>query len=139
MKRVVVIGSSCTGKTTFARALGGLFKVPHVELDALNGLEDWKARPAEELRALVTDAISKPAWILDGNYWSLRDLVWPQATTLIWLNYSFPVVWQRALQRTIRCVFTQEALYSGNRESFQQAFLSRDSILLWVVKAYSLR
>ncbi len=75
MKRIVVIGSSCTGKTTFARALAGLFNVPPIELDALNGLEHWEARPAEELRALVTDAISEPAWILDGNYWSLRDLV----------------------------------------------------------------
>ena len=139
MKRVVVIGSSCTGKTTFARALAGLFNVRHIELDALNWLEHWQARPPEELRALVTDAIAEPAWILDGNYWSLRDLVWPRATTLIWLNYSFPVVWQRALRRTIRRVVTQETLYSGNRESFQQAFLSRDSILLWVVHAYWLR
>ncbi len=139
MKRVVVIGSSCTGKTTFARALAGLLNVPHIELDVLNWLEHWQARPAEELRALVTDAIAEPAWILDGNYWSLRDLVWPRATTLIWLNYSFPVVWQRALRRTIRRVYTQETLYSGNRESFQQAFMSSDSILLWVIQAYSLR
>ena len=48
-------------------------------------------------------------------------------------------VWQRALRRMIRRVFTQEALYSGNRESFQQSFMSRDSILLWVMQAYSLR
>ena len=139
MKRVVVIGSSCVGKTTFARKLAGLLNVPHNELDALNWLEDWKARPSEELRALVTDAIAEPAWVLDGNYWRLRDLVWARATTLIWLNYSFPVVWQRALRRTIRRVFTQEALYSGNRESFRQSFMSRDSILLWVMQTYSLR
>ncbi len=139
MKRVVVIGSSCVGKTTFARELASLLNVPHIELDALNWLEDWKARPPEELRALVTDAIAEPAWVLDGNYWSLRDLVWARATTLIWLNYSFPVVWQRALRRTLRRVFTQEALYSGNRESFRQSFMSRDSILLWVMQAYSLR
>ena len=33
MKRVVVIGSSCAGKTTFARELAGLLNVPHIELD----------------------------------------------------------------------------------------------------------
>ena len=139
MKRLVVVGSSCSGKTTFARELAGLLNVPHIELDALSWLEDWVQRPPEELRALVTDAIAGPAWVVDGNYWSLRDLVWPRATTLIWLNYSFPLVWQRALRRTIRRVITQETLYSNNRESFRQAFMSRDSILLYMMRRYPLR
>lgn len=31
---------------------------------------------------------------------------------------------------------TREELSSGNRESFRQAFFSRDSILLWVLRTY---
>jgi hypothetical protein len=33
----------------------------------------------------------------------------------------------------------RERLYSGNRETFRKAFLSRDSILLWVLRTYHRR
>jgi adenylate kinase family enzyme len=36
LTRVVVVGSSCSGKTTFARSLAEIVGSPHVELDALH-------------------------------------------------------------------------------------------------------
>jgi len=56
-----------------------------------------------------------------------------EATAVAWLDYSFPRVFSRALQRTFRRVFTGERVYAGNTESFARAFLSRDSILWWVI------
>ena len=41
MARVVVIGTSCAGKTTFARALARILTFPHIELDALHWLPNW--------------------------------------------------------------------------------------------------
>src|SRR5215475_9462137 len=129
MARVVVIGTSCVGKTTFAQALAYRMNFPHVELDALHWQPNWTARTPEEFRALTADALAKGYWIIDGNYGTVRDLVWSRATTVIWLNYSFSVVLWRALTRTMRRVLTQEELLSGNRESLRMAFLSRESIL----------
>ena len=37
---MVVIGSSCVGKTTFARSLALALSFPHIELDALY----WQAK-----------------------------------------------------------------------------------------------
>jgi adenylate kinase family enzyme len=139
LKRTVVIGTSCSGKTSFAGKLAQLLRVQHIELDALNWLPDWKPRPNEEFRSLVKEAVSTDEWIVDGNYSRTRDIVWSRATAVIWLNYSFPVVLSRAFSRTIRRVFDREVLYSGNRESFRMAFLSGDSILLWVLKTYKRR
>jgi hypothetical protein len=124
-----VIGTSCVGKTTFAQVLAQIMNFPHVELDALHWQPNWTPRPPEEFRALTADALAQGCWITDGNYGSVRDLVWSRATTVIWLNYSFPIVLWRALTRTIRRVLTQEELFSGNRESLRMAFLSRESIL----------
>jgi adenylate kinase family enzyme len=41
MARVVVIGTSCVGKTTFARSLAHVLSCPHVELDALHWQPNW--------------------------------------------------------------------------------------------------
>jgi len=136
LKRVVVIGTSCSGKTTLARTLAGMLAVPHIELDAIHWLPNWQSRSLEELRNLVQEAVSDDRWVLDGNYSKLRDIVWARATTLIWLNYPIHVVWGRALYRTVKRVLTQERLYSGNRETFKKSFLNKDSILWWVITTY---
>ncbi len=79
------------------------------------------------------------AWVSCGNYSYLLDIVWARADTVVWLNYSFPVVWSRALKRTIGRLISGETLWAGNRESLAGAFLSRDSILLWVMQTYHRR
>jgi adenylate kinase family enzyme len=137
--RVVVIGTSCVGKTTFAQALARVLNFPHVELDSLHWQPNWIPRPPEEFRALTAQALAEDCWITDGNYGAVRDLVWSRATTVIWLNYAFPLVLWRALTRTFRRVLTQEELYSGNRESLRMAFFSRESILWWVITTFHRR
>jgi hypothetical protein len=91
---------------------------------------------SDDFRALTAQAVSGDYWVVDGNYGIVRDLVWSRATTIIWLNYSFPTVFWRALTRTVRRVLTRKELFAGNRESLRMAFFSRDSILWWVITTY---
>jgi adenylate kinase family enzyme len=99
MQRVVVVGTSCSGKTTLARQLSQMLGVPHIELDAVHWLPNWQPRPTDEFRRLVAEAVARESWVMDGNYSSTaRDIVWDRATTLIWLNYPFRVVFWRALR-----------------------------------------
>ncbi len=139
LQRVVVIGTSCSGKTTFARQLSDLLGTHHVELDALHWKKDWEPRPRVEFRWIVEEALARDRWVTDGNYATVRDIVWSRATAVLWLNYSFALVFSRALSRTLRRATTGEELYSGNTESFAKAFLSRDSILLWVITSFRSR
>ncbi|MCG8419424.1 MAG: adenylate kinase [Proteobacteria bacterium] len=137
MPRVVIVGSSCAGKTTLARELATTLAHPHIELDALHWMPDWQERAVDEFRAVLAREIAAGAWVLDGNYLSqAQDIVWPRATHVVWLNYSFPVVMKRALVRTVRRSLVREHLWSGNRESWRRSFMSRDSILLWVVTSF---
>jgi adenylate kinase family enzyme len=135
----VVIGSSCAGKTTLARRISNVLAVPHVELDALHWGPNWTERPDEVLRDAVRERASGEGWVIDGNYSKVQDIVWPRATDAVWLNYSFPVVFGRALRRTVRRMVTREELFGGNRESFRNSFLSRDSILWWVITTFGRR
>ena len=134
MKRIIIIGTSCSGKSTAAKQLSDTLDVPYIELDALNWLPDWTERDPEAFKALVGDALSATEeWVLDGNYSRVRDMSWARADTILWLNYPFRIVFYRALKRTFRRVIYKEKLFAGNVETFRQQFLSHDSILLWVL------
>lgn len=137
--RTAVLGVSGSGKTTFARSLAMRRACPHIELDALHWQANWTETPLPQFRQAVENAIASPHWVLDGNYSKVRDLVWARADSLIWLNYPFHLVFGRVFKRTCQRVFLRQALWAGNRETFRLAFLSRHSILWWVVKTYARR
>lgn len=131
-KRIAVVGATGSGKTTIAARLAELLKIPHIELDALHWEENWNIPPLEVFRQRVQEATSAPAWVSDGNYRKARDLIWTRATTLVWLDYSLPVILQRLTFRTLNRVWTKQRLWGNNRETFRDAFLSKDSLFLYV-------
>jgi adenylate kinase family enzyme len=134
--RTVVVGTSGAGKSTFARNLAAARGCPHIELDALFWGPDWQPQPAEVFQRSVARSAEGDCWVADGNYGSVREALWSRATTIVWLNYPFPVVMWRALKRTLRRCFTREALWHDNRESLWRSFFTTDSILVWVVKTH---
>lgn len=134
--RIVVVGTSGAGKTLFARELAAATGMPHVELDELHWLPRWRARPRAEFRALVEDATAGRHWVVDGNYSGVRDVMWARATDVVWLDYGRLTVWSRILRRTLLRALRGDVVCAGNRESFRQSFLSRDSVVLWSLKTF---
>ena len=140
--RIVVVGTSGSGKTTVARELAAALGVTHVELDALNwdpGWVDLNQTNREKFLKRVKEAVAGDAWVVDGNYSSSRDLVWPKATAVVWLDYPLWLNLWRMVKRTIPRIVTKAPLWQGNTESFRQQFLSRDSMFLWVIKTHRRR
>ena len=140
--RIVVVGTSGSGKTTVARQLAAILGVTHVELDALNWEADWvglNEHDPQEFRRRVEDAVRGEAWVVDGNYGIVRDLVWPKATAVVWLDYPLWLALWRMAKRTIPRIVTKEPLWKGNTESFRTQFLSRESLFLWVIKTHRRR
>jgi adenylate kinase family enzyme len=136
MRRVVVVGTTGSGKTSVARRLAGRLGVPHVELDALQWEPNWTAAETSVLRDRAARAVAGDGWVVDGNYSKVRDIVWPRAEVLIWLDYSLPVIIRQLARRTIRRILRREELWSGNKESFRVTFFSRDSLFVWVLQTY---
>ena len=138
MRRIVILGVTGSGKTTFGRALAGRLNYAATDLDDLNWLPGWIQRPTEEFYALANDAAQKPDWVIIGNYSKVRTAIWPHADTFIWLDYPPPLVFWRLLRRSVLRAIDKNPICNGNIESWKQ-FFSKDSIMLWFFKSYRKR
>lgn len=135
MRRVVVVGTSGTGKTTVASRIAAALGAPHVELDSLHWEPGWTEAPVDVFRSRTIEATSGESWVADGNYSVVRDILWGRADTVVWLDYPFRVAFWRTLRRTVRRILTREELWNGNREGLS-ALVGPDSMPLWVLKTY---
>lgn len=135
MNRVVVIGSSSSGKTTVSRELSARLDVPLLELDGVFHQPDWTELPDDQFRSRVAEFTDNDRWVVDGNYTShgMRDVLWPKADSIVWLDMPKSVVMRRVVVRTIRRAASREELWNGNREPWTNLY-SRDSeknIVVW--------
>ncbi len=137
MNRIAVVGATGSGKTTLANKAAQRLGIPHVEVDSIYWGPNWTPIPLEDFRRWIDEATSGSRWIIDGNYSKVRDLVWGRADTLVWLDYPLWLVFIRLLRRSIPRVFTKQILWNDNHENFQNMFLSRDSLFVWLFHSYA--
>lgn len=139
MRRVAVVGTAGSGKTTFATRLAALTGLPRIELDALNWSAGWVAVEPAIFRERVSAATAADAWVADGNYSIVADLHIGRADTIIWLDLSLATCLARVVRRTARRSRTREELWgTGNRESWRKQ-LGRGSLIWWVLTTHRRR
>ena len=139
LRRVVVIGTTGSGKTTLARELARAQGVVHVEMDAYRHGPNWAETPDDEFCRLLAHALRDDRWVADGNYRVTRGVVWTRATAIVWLDYAFPLVFWRLFCRTLRRGILRETLWNGNKENLFEHFFTRNSLFLWAIKSHWLR
>jgi len=112
--RILVLGRTGSGKTTLALEIAAALDMPHVELDSLLFNEDRSAVSVDVLRERAAQALAGDRWITDGNKRALRDMVWPRADTVIWLDYPVAVSLWRLAKRARKRTSTTIKAQSGD-------------------------
>lgn len=131
--RISVVGNSGSGKSTLGRAVAAHLGCAYVELDSIFHQPGWVPLPIDEFRERVADLVRGEAWVVDGNYSAVQDLIWERADTLVWLDLRRARVMSQLVWRTFRRGLWRTELWNGNRESLRN-FVRWDpnvSILRW--------
>lgn len=138
VRRVWVVGTAGSGKTTTAAAIAARVAVPHLELDSVFHQPGWEPLDELEFRHRVEGFVAERAWVIDGIYSAVADLVRPRADTIVWLNLPRSVVMRQLILRTIRRVGRREVLWNGNRERWRNFFTldPEESVIAWAWTHY---
>jgi adenylate kinase family enzyme len=138
-RRICVVGTTGSGKTRLASELARRLHIPHLELDAHHWQPNWKEADRETTRRSIEQITSADAWVSDGNYGFLRDILWKRAEAIIWLDYPLLLILWRLWWRTWKRVITKERLWGTNIERLGAQFFSKDSLFLWALKTHKKR
>ena len=135
--KIIITGCTCAGKTTLGEKIANRLSLAQIDLDEYYFLPNWREKSRDVFLEDVDNALrGKEGWVVSGNYNTLlKDTIWQQADTIIWLNYSLGVVLHRYFFRTYRRVVLKESCCGGNYETLERTF-SKDSLFLWIFKSY---
>ena len=144
MKKINVVGTSASGKTIFSRKLAQKLNLTYIELDDLLWMDDWQETPDPEFFQKLKDAIvqanenkTKQGYVIDGNYTRTVPFTWKDLDTVIWLDLPFSLNLFQSIQRALSRAISKQPFWknSNNTETFAR-MLSRDSIILWMMKTH---
>ncbi len=91
MKRVLIIGCSGAGKSTFARKLRDITGLPLFYLDMLWHKPDRTNITEEEFDAALAEMTEGDSWIIDGDYSRTLAFRYRRCDTVFFLDYPMEV------------------------------------------------
>ena len=110
VKKILVIGCSGVGKSTFAAQISRKTDLPFTPTDPFYWKPNWQLNPIENVIELVDVATQQNAWVLDGNFDDWRGIVWQRADTIVWLEYPLWRILFQVFTRNFGLWFTQNPL-----------------------------
>lgn len=99
MKKVLVIGCSGAGKSTFARKLSEKTGLPLYYLDMIWHKADRTTVSTGEFDTALSEIMNHDRWILDGNYLRTLPMRLEKADTVFFFDLPLDVCLSGAIER----------------------------------------
>lgn len=138
--KYTIWGHCGTGKTTMATKISSSLNIDMLDLDSIALKENWQFVGEEEFKSKVKEFIKRDSYVISGSWrFVLGDLILDDADVIVVLKLSYYTNMKAIIIRTIKNLISGEELHGGNKETFKNAFLSKDSIIYFCHKNYKKR
>ncbi|WP_307851600.1 MULTISPECIES: adenylate kinase [unclassified Streptomyces] len=94
------------------------------------------AGPAQEFRRQAAEITQQDAWVVEGNFSKLADVVWHRADVLVWLDFPLPLIVYRIVRRSLRQLTGREDSPQARRLTWGLSFFKRRSLLRTAIRRY---
>lgn len=122
--KIMVIGSSGSGKSTFSRELGEILSLPVYHLDLYYWKPGWIETPRDEWDDFNRQLVAKDQWIIDGHYGRTIDIRLQGADVIIFFDLSPVITTYRVIKRRVQYHGkTRPDLNEGCPESIDWPFI----------------
>jgi adenylate kinase family enzyme len=102
MKKVLVLGCSGSGKSTFSKKLGQVKDIPVIHLDSLYWKTGWIAASEEEWDKTIEELLgNNDTYVMDGNYSRTLDKRLKEADTVYYFDFPRYLCIYRVIKRRI--------------------------------------
>ena len=98
-KKIIVLGSSGSGKSTFSRKLHSITGLPLIHLDQIWWKPDKSHISRDEFDQTLERIFNEDAWIMDGDYSRTYEVRFHACDTLIFLDYDREKCMEGILER----------------------------------------
>jgi adenylate kinase family enzyme len=101
MRKILIVGSGGSGKSTFARRLGQILQLQVIHLDSHYWSPGWVEMPKDKWRTKVEGLLKRDSWIIDGNYGGTMDLRLASCDAVIFLDVPRMTCLIRVVKRVV--------------------------------------
>lgn len=127
-KKIVIVGVSASGKSTFARKLSEKTKLPLFLMDSIMWNPGWEYRGDTETVRKLEEISAGDVWIIEGYISKeARTFIFDRADTIIYLDYPPIVATIRYLKRWFQHRKEPRPELEGSPDKFDWKFMK----LIW--------
>lgn len=131
MSKIIVLGNSGSGKSTFTSKLASKLNIEYLHLDTIIYKHSWNKPEFDEMENQINEFLKKDNWIIDGNFLNYSTDRFLKCDTIYFLDINRFT----CLFSVIRRYFLYKGKKRESRSDYCDEKLSKD-YLKWVFKDY---